>query len=121
MPIYEYQCKSCSHQLEALQKVSEAALTDCPICHQPALSKLVSATSFQLKGTGWYATDFRNKGTKESPAASAAEQKTDSTTSSSGESSSTASTSTDSGQKSDGKSGGGGSSSTDSSSNTAAA
>jgi len=62
MPIYEYQCTACGHQFEALQKVSEDPLTECPHCHQASLSKLISASSFQLKGTGWYATDFRDKG-----------------------------------------------------------
>lgn len=65
MPIYEYECKQCGHQLEAFQKMSEAPLTMCPVCEKPALSKLISSTSFQLKGTGWYATDFRNKGKPE--------------------------------------------------------
>ena len=67
MPIYEYQCAACGHILEALQKVSEPPLKTCPECHKPKLEKKVSATSFQLKGTGWYATDFKNKGKKESP------------------------------------------------------
>ncbi len=62
MPIYEYQCKTCGHQLESFQSFSDAPLTDCPECHKPTLAKLVSATSFQLKGTGWYATDIRDKG-----------------------------------------------------------
>lgn len=62
MPIYEYQCSACGHQLEALQKVSEAALTECPECHKASLQKQVSSTSFQLKGTGWYATDFKTPG-----------------------------------------------------------
>ncbi len=62
MPIYEYQCQSCGHQHEAIQKISDQPLIDCPACHQPSLSKLISSTSFQLKGTGWYATDFRDKG-----------------------------------------------------------
>jgi putative FmdB family regulatory protein len=61
MPIYEYQCKACGHALEAMQKMSDDALTDCPICQKATLEKLISATSFQLKGTGWYVTDFRNK------------------------------------------------------------
>ena len=68
MPIYEYQCKACGHQLEAFQKMSESPLTECPSCHAAALNKLISSTSFQLKGTGWYATDFRDKG-KPKPAA----------------------------------------------------
>lgn len=60
MPIYEYQCGACGHAFDALQKISDEPLTDCPECNKAALQKQVSATSFQLKGTGWYATDFRN-------------------------------------------------------------
>lgn len=62
MPIYEYRCESCGYELEAIQKFSEQPLTDCPTCGKPALKKLISAAGFQLKGSGWYATDFRNKG-----------------------------------------------------------
>ena len=64
MPFYEYRCGSCGHELEAMQKMSDAPLTDCPACNQPELVKLVSAAGFQLKGTGWYQTDFKggNKG-----------------------------------------------------------
>jgi len=62
MPIYEYKCQSCDHRLEKLQKMSDEPLKDCPECGQPALVKLVSAAGFQLKGTGWYVTDFKNKG-----------------------------------------------------------
>jgi len=62
MPIYEYYCESCGHQLEALQKMADEPLKECPECHQSTLNKLVSAASFQLKGTGWYVTDFRDKG-----------------------------------------------------------
>lgn len=62
MPIYEYECSKCGHHLEVLQKVSELPLTECPECHGSTLHKNVSSTSFQLKGTGWYATDFKNKG-----------------------------------------------------------
>lgn len=61
MPIYEYQCSACQHTLEALQKMSDEPLKTCPACHADTLGKLVSATSFQLKGTGWYATDFKTK------------------------------------------------------------
>jgi putative FmdB family regulatory protein len=68
MPIYEYRCQSCGHELEAMQKMSEAALTDCPDCGKPELKKLISAAGFQLKGTGWYATDFKDKGKKKEPA-----------------------------------------------------
>jgi len=62
MPIYEYQCQACHQTHEAIQKMSDAPLTDCPACHQPTLQRLVSAAGFQLKGTGWYATDFKNAG-----------------------------------------------------------
>jgi len=65
MPIYEYECTACRHQMEAFQSMSEAPLTECPACHKTALQKLISAAGFQLKGTGWYATDFRNKGKTE--------------------------------------------------------
>lgn len=67
MPIYEYRCTSCGHELEALQKLSEAPLTQCPACNASALKKKVSAAGFQLKGSGWYVTDFRNSGAKAAP------------------------------------------------------
>jgi len=60
MPIYEYQCQSCGHAMEKLQKMSDDALTDCPACQQPELKKMISAASFQLKGSGWYESDFKN-------------------------------------------------------------
>ena len=59
MPIYEYQCQACQHELEALQKISDKPLVDCPRCHKPALKKKVSAAAFRLKGGGWYETDFK--------------------------------------------------------------
>jgi putative FmdB family regulatory protein len=59
MPIYEYRCDDCGHELEAMQKMNDAALTDCPECSKPALRKLVSAAGFRLKGGGWYETDFK--------------------------------------------------------------
>jgi len=59
MPIYEYRCASCGHQQEFLQKVSDAPHTTCPKCGKPSLSKMLSAAGFQLKGSGWYATDFK--------------------------------------------------------------
>lgn len=65
MPIYEYRCASCGHELEALQKLSEAPLRECPACQKPALTKKVSAAGFHLKGSGWYVTDFRNSGAKQ--------------------------------------------------------
>ena len=63
MPLYDYQCGSCSHQMEVLQKISAAPLIDCPACQAPALKKLISAPGFRLGGTGWYETDFKT-GTK---------------------------------------------------------
>ncbi|MEO1575100.1 MAG: zinc ribbon domain-containing protein [Pseudomonadota bacterium] len=59
MPIYEYRCEECGHQFDALQKISEDPLTECPACSQHALKKLVSAPNFRLKGGGWYETDFK--------------------------------------------------------------
>lgn len=59
MPIYEYQCTNCGHTLEAIQKIGDAPLTDCPQCQHASLTKLVSAASFRLKGGGWYETDFK--------------------------------------------------------------
>ena len=61
MPIYAYKCADCGHEKEVLQKISDAPLTDCPSCGHPSLAKMVTAAGFQLKGSGWYATDFRNK------------------------------------------------------------
>jgi putative FmdB family regulatory protein len=60
MPIYEYQCKACGHTFDTIQTFSEEPLTDCPVCKEPALKKLVSAAAFHLKGSGWYVTDFKN-------------------------------------------------------------
>lgn len=62
MPIYEYRCTSCGHELEALQKFSDAPLADCPACSTESLTKLISAAGFHLKGSGWYATDFKGGG-----------------------------------------------------------
>lgn len=64
MPIYEYECRACEHELEALQKMSDAALTDCPACGQPELHKKISAAGFRLTGSGWYETDFKTGGKK---------------------------------------------------------
>ncbi|MEA3277674.1 MAG: FmdB family zinc ribbon protein [Pseudomonadota bacterium] len=60
MPIYEYRCENCGHEMDALQKLSDAPLVDCPQCGQPALKKLISAAGFRLKGGGWYETDFKS-------------------------------------------------------------
>jgi putative FmdB family regulatory protein len=59
MPIYEYRCSSCGHEKEVLQKLSDPPLTECPACGKSTLRKLVSAAGFHLKGSGWYATDFK--------------------------------------------------------------
>lgn len=62
MPIYEYRCGACGFQKEFLQRITDARLTDCPECGKPSLNKMVTAAGFQLKGSGWYATDFKNSG-----------------------------------------------------------
>ncbi|MGH1471498.1 MAG: FmdB family zinc ribbon protein [Cellvibrionaceae bacterium] len=59
MPIYEYQCESCGHELEVLQKMSDPLLKKCPECNKSMLKKKVSAAAFRLKGGGWYETDFK--------------------------------------------------------------
>jgi len=64
MPIYQYKCTECEHQLEALQKMSDAKLVDCPECKSPSLRKQLTAAAFKLNGTGWYETDFKNSGSK---------------------------------------------------------
>ena len=62
MPIYEYRCGSCGFEHEYLQKITDPLLTECPECGKPTFNKLVSAAGFQLKGNGWYVTDFKDKG-----------------------------------------------------------
>ena len=69
MPIYAYKCGACGHTKDVLQKIADAPLTDCPACGAAAFSKQLTAPGFQLKGSGWYATDFKNSGSK--PAAPA--------------------------------------------------
>lgn len=59
MPIYEYACDACGHEMEALQSLSDAPLRDCPECGKPQLRKRISAAAFRLKGGGWYETDFK--------------------------------------------------------------
>ncbi len=79
MPIYEYRCESCQHELETIQKISDPPLTDCPSCGEPALRKKISAAGFRLKGSGWYETDFKTSGQKKNLAkdeAPATESKT---------------------------------------------
>ena len=81
MPIYEYRCSECGFQEEYLQKVSEPPMTVCPSCGKATFQKLLTAAGFQLKGSGWYATDFRNSGTAKAsetkPAAGSAEGKSE--------------------------------------------
>ncbi len=67
MPIYEYRCEACGQEKEFLQKFSDPLKVDCPACGKPTLVKKVTAAGFQLKGSGWYATDFRNNGGKPAP------------------------------------------------------
>jgi putative FmdB family regulatory protein len=79
MPIYEYRCGSCGFEKEYLQKVNEAPVAACPACGSDSYAKLISAAGFQLKGSGWYATDFK-KGSKPKPKTETevtAEKKTD--------------------------------------------
>jgi putative FmdB family regulatory protein len=64
MPIYAYRCEACGHELDALQKISDAPLTDCPECGAAALKKQITAAAFRLKGAGWYETDFKKDGKK---------------------------------------------------------
>ncbi len=64
MPIYDFQCSSCGHKAEVMRKISAPALEACPQCGKETFSKQVSAPSFQLNGTGWYATDFKGGGSK---------------------------------------------------------
>ena len=86
MPIYAYKCGSCGHAKDVLQKISDAPLTVCPACGAEAFSKQVTAAGFQLKGSGWYVTDFRGgSGGSFAPATDAkSESKTESSASASG-------------------------------------
>jgi putative FmdB family regulatory protein len=68
MPIYAYRCAACGHSRDALQKMSDAPLTECPACHAQQFQKQLTAAGFQLKGSGWYATDFKGGGGTSVPA-----------------------------------------------------
>ena len=83
MPIYAYKCESCGHAKDVLQKISDAPLTDCPACGQPTFSKQLTAAGFQLKGSGWYATDFRGGSSAAGGAAATATAAAEGATSSS--------------------------------------
>lgn len=75
MPIYAYKCSSCGHEQDVLQKISDAPLADCPSCGSASFAKQITAAGFQLKGSGWYATDFKNGSGK--PNGKPAESKSD--------------------------------------------
>jgi len=77
MPIYAYRCTDCGFQDEFLQKLSESPMTLCPSCGKEAFRKQLTAAGFQLKGSGWYATDFRNKGAKPAGSSESAEAKSE--------------------------------------------
>jgi putative FmdB family regulatory protein len=117
MPIYEYRCSSCGFQKEFLRKLSDPILTACPECSKQTFSKMLTAAGFQLKGSGWYATDFRNSGAKpaakadaKSPTTSEGKDKSSTTTSEGKDKSSTTTSegkdSAKSGAKSDAQPGG---------------
>ncbi len=78
MPIYAYKCESCGHSKDVLQKISDAPLTECPACGKASFAKQVTAAGFQLKGSGWYATDFKGGSTASPAPATAADAKPDS-------------------------------------------
>lgn len=80
MPIYEYRCAECGFEEEYLQKISEPPLTVCPKCGKPSFQKKLTAAGFQLKGSGWYATDFRGGGKPEAKADAKPEGKADAKT-----------------------------------------
>jgi putative FmdB family regulatory protein len=79
MPFYEYQCTACQHELEALQKMSDAPLSLCPACNNNSLIKKISAPGFRLSGSGWYETDYKS-GTKKNLAGSSEDGKSTSST-----------------------------------------
>lgn len=114
MPIYEYMCTKCGHELEALQKISDEPLVFCPSCGESSLKKKISAAGFRLKGTGWYETDFKNNGKKPASKGSSGESgKSDAKSSGESKSDSTGdSKSGDAGSKAASKTTGGGSSAT---------
>ncbi len=78
MPIYEYVCNQCGHKLEALQKLNDAPLLECPACEKAALKKKISAPGFRLSGSGWYETDFKSNNQKNLSKGDSAEKDTSS-------------------------------------------
>jgi putative FmdB family regulatory protein len=93
MPIYAYKCESCGHAKDVLQKISDAPLTECPACGQATFAKQLTAAGFQLKGSGWYVTDFRGGSTTGTQTADTSKEKSDSQPADSGASTSTAASS----------------------------
>lgn len=79
MPIYEYLCNSCGAEKEHLQKISDAPIAACPVCGSSSYTKLISAAGFQLKGSGWYVTDFKNSKVKQTDTKSATKESVQST------------------------------------------
>ncbi|MEO1582228.1 MAG: zinc ribbon domain-containing protein [Pseudomonadota bacterium] len=77
MPIYEYACRDCGYEMDALQKIADAPLVDCPQCGNPSLKKKISAPSFRLKGQGWYETDFKSDKDKRRNLADGGDKKSD--------------------------------------------
>ena len=75
MPIYAYRCSACGYQNDYLQKISDPLMTECPECGKSTFEKQVTAAGFQLKGSGWYVTDFRDNGKKAKPGAAKEESK----------------------------------------------
>ena len=84
MPIYEYQCQACKHELEAIQKMSDEPLKECPECGKPELRKKISAAAFRLKGGGWYETDFKSGDKKKNLAGESGSASSESSGSTSG-------------------------------------
>ena len=114
MPTYEYECPDCGHRFEEMQKITEDALTDCPKCQKTNVRRLVSATAFHLKGSGWYKTDYAsNKGATPSTSSSGGSGST-----SSSESTSSSDSKSDSSSKADSKKESSSSTSTSSSSSS---
>jgi putative FmdB family regulatory protein len=103
MPIYEYRCTDCGHRLEALQRLADAPLLVCPACGKESLTKLMSAVGFHLKGSGWYATDFKHSGAKPAEKGTAKPDTANESASSVEKGEGTAATASSGDQKSDAK------------------
>ena len=78
MPTYEYQCPDCEHQFEAFQKITDDPITDCPECGKDNVQRLISATAFHLKGSGWYKTDYASNGSSASASKKGSSEKSSS-------------------------------------------